>query len=119
MVAIRSRRKSSAQGAAALKGLYARILTKFRSRRLRSGRSSSKPTRQSQEHVLCLGILKTSFVARDRKSLLGLVVILDADMLPELTDDNPSLLLMKLALISYDYEGFSRIDAYLKSFWQA
>ena len=39
-------------------------------------------------------------------------------MLSELTDEEPSLRLIKRALINKDYEGFCRIDAYLKSFWQ-
>ena len=36
--------------------------------------------------------------------------------MPELTDEDPSLRLMKRALFNNDYENFSRIDAYLKTF---
>ena len=43
--------------------------------------------------------------------------IMDSDVLSELTDEDPSLRLMKRALINRDYEGFCRIDSYLKSFW--
>ena len=67
--------------------------------------------------VQSLEILKSSVVAPDQKSLTGLVGILDSDVLLELTDEDPSLRLMKRALINRDYEGFCRIDSYLKSFW--
>ena len=56
-------------------------------------------------------------VAQDQKSLTGLVGILDSDVLSELTDEDSSLCLMKRALINRDYEGFCRIDPYIKSFW--
>ena len=56
-------------------------------------------------------------VAQDQKSLTGLVGILDSDVLSELTNEDPSLCLMKRALIYRDYEGFCRIDPYIKSFW--
>ena len=56
-------------------------------------------------------------VAQDQKSLTGLVGILDSDVLAELTDEDPSLCLMKRAFINRDYEGFCRIDPYIKSFW--
>ena len=51
------------------------------------------------------------------KSLTGCVGILDSRVLSELTDEDSSLRLMKRALINRDYEGFCRIDSYLKSFW--
>ena len=63
--------------------------------------------------LLSLDILKSPVVAIDRKSLSG---ILDADVMSELTDEDPSLRLMKRALFNNDYENFSRIDAYLKIF---
>ena len=56
-------------------------------------------------------------VAQGQKSLTGLVGILDFDVLSELTDEDSSLCLMKRALINRDYEGFCRIDPYIKSFW--
>ena len=39
-------------------------------------------------------------------------------MLSELTDEDPSLRLMKRALINNKNKNFCRFDAYLKSFWQ-
>ena len=86
----------------------------FCSRRLRKSRPAIRP----QEQVLNFDILKSSIVTPDQKSLSGLVGILEADVLSELTDENSSLRLAKRALINNDYEGFSRIEAYLKSFWQ-
>ena len=112
--AARLRRKLSAERAAAPSGQYARILANFRSGRLRK----SWPTKQSQEQMLSLGSLKSSFFASDRKSLLCLVTILDPNVLSKLTDEDPRLHLMKWVLISNYFEGFTRIDAYLKSFWQ-
>ena len=56
-------------------------------------------------------------VAKDQKSLTGLVGILDSDVLSELTDEDASLSLMKRAIVNRDYEGFCRIDSYIKSFW--
>ena len=61
-------------------------------------------------------MLKSSLVSPDRKSLAGLVGILEADVLSESTDEGHSLRLMKGALINTDYEGLSRIDTSLESF---
>ena len=44
--------------------------------------------------------------------------IFDVDVLSELTDEDPSLCLMKRALSNNGYKGISGIDPYLKSFWQ-
>ena len=61
----------------------------------------------------------TKFAADDRNSLPGLTGILDADILSELVDEDPTYRLMKQAILSKDYEGFSRIDPYINSFWNA
>ena len=53
----------------------------------------------------------------NQKLLTVLVGILDSDVLSELTNEDSSLCLMKRALINRDYEGFCRIDPYIKSFW--
>ena len=45
--------------------------------------------------------------AEDRNSLPGLTGILDADILSELVDEDPTYRLMKQAILSRDYEGFS------------
>ena len=105
-------RQTSAQRAMALKGQYARILANFRSRRLQK----FGPLGRFLQPVLSLDILKSPVVAPDRKSLPGLVRILDSDVLSELIDEDPSLRLKKRALINRDYEGFCRVGAYLKSF---
>ena len=59
------------------------------------------------------------FVADDRNSLLGLTGFLDADILSELVDEDPTYCLMKQAILSKDYDAFSRIDPCIKSFWNA
>ena len=110
--AVRPRRPTSSQRATTLKGQYARILANFRSRRFRK----IGPVGRAVQPVHSLQILKSSVVAPDQKSLSGLVGFLDSDVLSELTDENPSLRMMKRALTNRDYEGFCRIDAYLKSF---
>ena len=108
--AVRPKRQTSVQHAEALRGQYAQILANFRSRRLRK----FGPVGHSAQPVLSLDILKSPVVAPDRKSLSGL----DANVLSELTDEDPSVRLMKRVLINRDYEGICRNDAYLKSFWQ-
>ena len=100
------------QRGAALRGQYARILANFRSKRLRKVRSVNRHVQPVQS----LEILKSSVVAQDQKSLTGLVGILDTDVLWEHTDEDSCLRLMKRALVNRDYEGFCRIDSYLKSF---
>ena len=112
--AVRPKRPNSQQRGMALKGQYALILANFRSKRLRKTRTVGRTV----QPVHILEILKSSVVAPDQKSRSGLVGILDSDVLSELTDEDPSLRLMKRALINRDYEGFCRIDSYLKSFWR-
>ena len=111
--AVRPRRSTTLQRGAELRGQYARILANFRSKRLRK----TKLTNRQTQSVQSLQILKSSVVAQDQKSLTGLVGILDSDVLLELTDEDPSLCLMKRELINRDYEEFCRIDPYIKSFW--
>ena len=111
--AMRTKRPTPLQRGVALKGQYARILANFRSKRLRKAGTVGRTI----QPLHSLEILKSSVVAPDQKSLSGLVGILDSDVLSELTDEDPSLRLMKRALINRDYEGFCRIYSYLKSFW--
>ena len=111
--AVRPRRSTALQCGAELRGQYARILANFRSKRLRRTKLINRQTQSVQS----LQILKSSVVAQDQKSLTGMVGILDSDVLSELTDEDPSLCLMKRALINRDYEGYCRIDPYIKSFW--
>ena len=110
--AVRPKRSTTLQRGAALMGQYARILANFRSKRLRKVKSVNRHVQSVQS----LEILKSSVVAQDQKSLTGLVGILDSDVLSELTDEDSSLCLMKRALINRNYEGFCRIDPYIKSF---
>ena len=110
--AVRPRRSTTVQRGAELKSQYARILANFRTKR---ARKTTVSNRQSQS-VHSLEILKTPVVAKDQKSLTGLVGILDSDVLSALTDEDASLCLMKRAIINRDYEGFCRIDSYIKSF---
>ena len=58
-------------------------------------------------------------LAKDKKSRPGLVGILDAEILTELTDEDVTLRLMKTAIRNRDYEGFARIDPYIKTFWDS
>ena len=111
--AVRPRRSSTVQRGMELRNQYARILANFRSKR---GRTPVISKQQSQS-VNSLEILKSPVVTKDQKSLTGLVGILDSDVLSELTDEDASLSLMKRAIVSRDYEGFCRIDSYVKSFW--
>ena len=111
--AVRPRRSSTLQRGVELRSQYARILANFRSKR---ARKTILTNRQSQS-VHSLEILKSPVVAKDQKSLTGLLGILDSDVLSELTDEDASLCLMKRAIINRDYEGFCRIDSYIKSFW--
>ena len=112
--AVLPKRQTSVLRAAALKVQYAPILANCRSRRL----WKFGPVGRSVQPVLSLDILQYPVVAPGRKSLSGLVGILDSDVLSEVTDEDHSLHLTKRALINRDYSGFCRIDAYLKSFWQ-
>ena len=58
-------------------------------------------------------------VSKDKKSLPGLVSILDEDILSKLTDEDATLRLMKTAINNKDYEGFAKIDPYINSFWDS
>ena len=109
--AVRPRRSTTLQRGAELRGQYAQILANFRSKR------KTKVMNHQTQSVQILEILKSSVVAQDQNSLTGLVSILDSDVVSELTDEDSSLCLMKRALINRDYEGFCRIDPYIKSFW--
>ena len=111
--AVRPRRSSTVQRGMELRNQYARILANFRSKR---GRTPVISKQQSQS-VNSLEILKSPVVTKDQKSLTGLVGILDSDVLSELTDEDASLSLIKRAIVNRDYEGFCRIDSYIKSFW--
>ena len=55
----------------------------------------------------------------DKKSLPGLIGILDADILSELTDEGATLRLMEMAIRNRDYEGFARTDPSIKTFWDS
>ena len=111
--AVRPRRSSTLQRGVELRSQYARILANFRTKR---ARKTTLTNRQSQS-VHSLEILKSPVVAKDQKSLTGLVGILDSDVLSELKDEDVSLCLMKRAIINRDYEGFCRVNSYIKSFW--
>ena len=111
--AVRPRRSSTVQRGVELKSQYARILANFRTKRARK----TTITKQQNQSVHSLEILKAPVVAKDQKSITGLVGILDSDVLSELTDEDASLYLMKRAIVNRDYEGFCRIDPYIKSFW--
>ena len=111
--AVRPRRSSTLQRGVELRSQYARILANFRTKR---ARKTTLTNRQPQS-VHSLEILKSPVVAKDQKSLTGLVGNLDSDVLSEVTDEDASLCLMKRALINRDYEGYCRIDPYIKSFW--
>ena len=111
--AVRPRRLSTLQRGVELRSQYARILANFRTKR---ARKTTLTNRQPQS-VHSLENLKSPVVAKDQKSLTGLVGILDSDVLSELTDEDASLCLMKRTIINQDYEGLCRIDSYIKSFW--
>ena len=84
--AVRPKRQTSVQRVAALKGQYTRILANFRSRRL----WKFGPVGRSAQPVLSLDTLKSPVVAPNRKSLSGLVGILDSDVSSEVKDEDPS-----------------------------
>ena len=94
--AVRQRRNFSAEKTAA-KGVYARVFGNFRSRRLISD-NRSRTDHRPREQVLSLGVLKKSIVAPDKKWLSCLVGILDADVLAEITDEDPSFRIMQRVL---------------------
>ena len=111
--AVRPRRSSTVQRGVELRSQYARILANFGTKRARR----TTITQQQNQSVHSLEILKAPVVAKDQKSITGLVGILDSDVLSELTDEDASLYLMKRAIVNRDYEGFCRVDPYIKSFW--
>ena len=111
--AVRPRRSSTVQGGVELRSQYTRILANFRTKRARK----TTITKHQIQSAHSLEILKAPVVAKDQKSITGLVGILDSDVLSELTDEDASLCLMERAIVNRDYEGFCRIDSYIKSFW--
>ena len=58
-------------------------------------------------------------VAKDKKSLPGLVGLLDAEILSEMTDKDATTRLMKIAIRNRDYEDFARIHPYVRNFWDS
>ena len=88
---------------------YATIIANFRKQRMiRRKRATRQFNRFSIGQVI---------VAKDKESLPGLIDILDADILSELTDEDATLRLMKMAIRNRDYEGFVKIHPYIKTFW--
>ena len=104
--AVRPIWSSTVQRGVELKNQFARILANFRSKRAKK----TTIAKQHSQSVQSLEILKAPVVAKDQKSITGLVGILDSDVLSELTDEDASLYLMKRAIVNRDYEGFCRID---------
>ena len=94
-----------------LKTQIAIIIASFRKQRMIK---TKRPTRQVNRVSIGKRIL-----AKDKRSLPGLVGILDAEILTELTDEDVTLRLMKTAIRNRDYEGFARIDPYIKTFWDS
>ena len=102
---------SSAETGDRQKLKYATIIANFRKQRLiKTKRSTSKVNRVT---------IGQRIVAKDKTSLPGLVGILDAEILSELTEEDVTLRLMKTAIRNRDYEGFARIDPYIKTFWDS
>ena len=101
--AVRPRGSSTLQRGVELRSQYARILANFRIKR---ARKTTLTNRQPQS-VHSLEILKSPVVAKDQKSLTGLVGILDSDVLSELTDEDASLCLMKRAIIIRTTKDFA------------
>ena len=86
----RPRRMSSAEAGDRRKFKYATIIANFRKQRMLK---TKRPTRQLNR--VSIG---QKIVARDKKSLPGLVGILDAQILSELTDEDVTLRLLKIAI---------------------
>ena len=105
----RPSRMSSAKAGDRRELKYATIIANFRKQRMIKTR---RPTRQVNRVSIGQRI-----EVRDKKSLPGLVGVLDAEILSELTDEDVTLRLMKIAISNRDFEGFARIDAYTKTFW--
>ena len=99
-----------------LKFIYAQILANLRSKR---GKVASIQRKKKTQVNRMNAAQPRKFVADDRNLLPGLSGFLDADILSELVDEDPTYRLMKQAILSRDYEAFSRIDPYIKSFWNA
>ena len=90
---------------------YATIILIFRKlRMIKSKRLIRQVTRV---------LIGQRIVARGKNSLPGLVGVLDAKILSELTDEDLTLRLIKIASRPRYYEGFARIDPYIKTFWDS
>ena len=96
-----------------LKFKKAQILANLRSKR---GKVASIQRKKKTQVIKINAAQPKKVVADDRNSLPSLSGILDADILSELVDEDPTYRLMKQAILSRDYEGFSKIDPYIKSF---
>ena len=99
-----------------LKFIYAHILANLRSKK---GKVASIQRKKKTQVNRINAAQPWKFVADDRNSLPGLTGFLDTDILSELVDEDQIYRLMKQAILSRDYEAFSRIDPYIKSFWNA
>ena len=107
----RPRRMSSAEAGGRLKLKYATIIANFRKQRMiKTKRSTSQVNRVS---------IGQKIVAKDKKSLPGLVGILDTEILSELTDEDATLRLMKVAKRNRGYVGFARIYPYIMASWNS
>ena len=100
---------SSAKAGDRRKLKYATIIANFQKQRIIKTRRTTR-----QVNRVSIG---RRIVARDKKSLPRLVGVLDAEILSELTDEDVTLRLTKIAIRNRDYEGFARIDVYIKTFW--
>ena len=58
-------------------------------------------------------------VAKDKKSLPGLVGLLDAKIHSKMTDEDATTRPMKLAIRNRDYKVFARIHPYIRTFWDS
>ena len=74
-------------------------------------------TKRPTRHVNRVSIGQGIDCRHGQKSLADLVGILDAEILSELTDEDATLKLTKIAIRNRDYESFARIDPYIKIFW--
>ena len=95
-----------------LKFKYAQILANLRSKK---GKLAAIQRKKKTQVNKINAAQPKKIVADDRNSLPGLTGILDADILSELVDEDPTYRLMKQAILSRDFEGFLRIDPYIKS----
>ena len=99
-----------------LKFIYAHILANLRSKK---GKLASIQRKKKTQVNRINAARPRKFAADDRNSLPGLTGFLDTDILSELVDEDPTYRLMKQAILSKDSGAFSKIDPYIKSFWNA